>query len=212
IIDNTGYKFARDGKWEVWQGMWLSAAVLLPLGIFLTYKAVNDSAVFNADAYANLFRKFFGISEVRKLEMKEVIMDEVEKPVALDRLRRLREALETFVASQQFKPGYIAYWTRGIDISRLLSLRDEMEADVEYLSNSRNRNVILKLMDMPVIRIMALLQPGRPKLAGWIEAVLFPLAIPVWLYGRRLARELNHELTTSIAVTTQLIDIISHDE
>ncbi|MDE6417357.1 MAG: LptF/LptG family permease, partial [Duncaniella sp.] len=39
IIDNTGYKFARDGKWEVWQGMWLSASVLLPLCIFLTYKA-----------------------------------------------------------------------------------------------------------------------------------------------------------------------------
>lgn len=50
IIDNSGYKLARDGRWEVWQGMWLSSAVLLPLGVFFTYKAVNDSAVFNADA------------------------------------------------------------------------------------------------------------------------------------------------------------------
>ncbi|MEZ3559503.1 MAG: LptF/LptG family permease, partial [Duncaniella sp.] len=30
IIDNMGYKLARDGKWPVWEGMWLSAAVLLP--------------------------------------------------------------------------------------------------------------------------------------------------------------------------------------
>ncbi|WP_302062794.1 LptF/LptG family permease, partial [uncultured Duncaniella sp.] len=58
IIDNMGYKLARDGKWPVWQGMWLSAAVLLPLGIFFTYKAVNDSAVFNKDAYLNFFRRF----------------------------------------------------------------------------------------------------------------------------------------------------------
>ena len=49
IIDNMGYKLARDGRWEVWQGMWLSSAVLLPLGVFLTHKAVNDSAVFNPD-------------------------------------------------------------------------------------------------------------------------------------------------------------------
>ena len=26
IIDNTGYKLARDGVWEVWQGIWLSSA------------------------------------------------------------------------------------------------------------------------------------------------------------------------------------------
>ena len=50
IIDNMGYKLARDGRWQVWQGIWLSSAVLLPLGIFLTKKAVNDSAVFNPDA------------------------------------------------------------------------------------------------------------------------------------------------------------------
>lgn len=53
IIDNSGYKLARDGRWEVWEGMWLSSAVLLPLGIFLTYKAVKDSAVFNPDVYVN---------------------------------------------------------------------------------------------------------------------------------------------------------------
>lgn len=212
IIDNTGYKFARDGKWEVWQGMWLSAAVLLPLGVFLTYKAVNDSAVFNADAYANLFRKFFGINEVRKLEMKEVIMDEVEPAVALEKLALLRNSLESFVASQPLDPGYITYWTRGMDIRHLRDLRDRLEETVEYLSNSRNRNVILKLMDMPVIRVMALLQPGRPKWIGWAGAVLFPLGIPIWLYGRRLTREVKQELTTSIAVITQLTDFISSDE
>lgn len=53
IIDNTGIKLARDGRMEVWEGVWLSTTVLLPLGIFFTYKAVNDSAVFNRDAYAN---------------------------------------------------------------------------------------------------------------------------------------------------------------
>lgn len=76
IIDNTGYKLARDGRWEVWEGMWLSAAVLLPLGIFFTYKAVNDSAVFNADAYRNFIRKLLGKAAYRVVTFKELVMDE----------------------------------------------------------------------------------------------------------------------------------------
>ena len=36
IINNTGYKMARDGQWVVWMGMWTSTAVLAPLGAFLT--------------------------------------------------------------------------------------------------------------------------------------------------------------------------------
>jgi lipopolysaccharide export system permease protein len=51
IIDNTGYKFAREGMWQVWEGMWLSASVLLPFGIFLTYKAATDSDILNGDAW-----------------------------------------------------------------------------------------------------------------------------------------------------------------
>jgi len=45
VIDNTGYKMARDGVWPVWEGIWLSSAVLFPLGVFLTYKAATDSMV-----------------------------------------------------------------------------------------------------------------------------------------------------------------------
>lgn len=43
IIDNTGYKMAREALWPSWAGMWLSSFVLLPFGIYLTYKATTDS-------------------------------------------------------------------------------------------------------------------------------------------------------------------------
>lgn len=45
IIDNMGYKMAREGVWHVWSGMWLSSAVLFPLGIYLTYLAATDSMI-----------------------------------------------------------------------------------------------------------------------------------------------------------------------
>lgn len=60
IIDTMGGKFAREGVWLVYQGMWLSSGILLPVGVFLTYKSANDSALLNADAYINFFKKMRG--------------------------------------------------------------------------------------------------------------------------------------------------------
>ncbi len=57
IIDNTGYKMAREGLWDAYQGMWLSSSVLLPIGIFLTYKAAVDATLFNPEAYTIFFKK-----------------------------------------------------------------------------------------------------------------------------------------------------------
>ena len=57
IIDNTGYKMAREALWPCWAGMWLSSMVLLPIGIFLTYKAATDSALFSPEAWIKLFGK-----------------------------------------------------------------------------------------------------------------------------------------------------------
>ena len=55
IIDNTGYKMAREALWPCWAGMWLSSFVLLPIGIFLTYKAATDSPLFNPEAWEKEF-------------------------------------------------------------------------------------------------------------------------------------------------------------
>lgn len=67
IIDNTGYKMARENLWEVAEGMWLSSAVLLPIGAFLTYKAAVDADLFRSESYLVLWNKFklklFGIKK-----------------------------------------------------------------------------------------------------------------------------------------------------
>ena len=65
IIDNTGYKMAREGLWPSYEGMWLSSFVLLPIGIFLTYKAVIDASILNTEYYIKIWtivkRKFNSI-------------------------------------------------------------------------------------------------------------------------------------------------------
>jgi len=60
IIDNTGYKMAREGFWPSYEGMWLSSALLLPVGIFITYKAVVDATLFNPEQYIRIWNLIKG--------------------------------------------------------------------------------------------------------------------------------------------------------
>ncbi|MBQ0008293.1 MAG: LptF/LptG family permease [bacterium] len=67
IVDTTGIKMAQEMVLPVWVGLWLSSAVLLPIGIFLTYKAAKDSALFNTDAYKLFFSRIFGFVKIKLL-------------------------------------------------------------------------------------------------------------------------------------------------
>jgi lipopolysaccharide export system permease protein len=58
-VDLFGLKMARLGAWPVWQGMWLSTFLLVLLGAFFTYKAINDSFMMDPDAYIAFYKKYF---------------------------------------------------------------------------------------------------------------------------------------------------------
>lgn len=53
----TGEKTAIGGKIEIWQGMWLSTIILLPIGVFLTIKAKNDSPLMSFDSLKIWFKQ-----------------------------------------------------------------------------------------------------------------------------------------------------------
>ena len=57
VIDISGVKLARDGAVAPFSGVFFSSFVLFPTGLFLTWKAVNDSALFNMDGIKSTFRK-----------------------------------------------------------------------------------------------------------------------------------------------------------
>ena len=56
LLSITGEKFAKEGVWTVFEGMWLSSFILLPVGLFLTYKATTDSKLFEWEAYLKPFK------------------------------------------------------------------------------------------------------------------------------------------------------------
>jgi lipopolysaccharide export system permease protein len=59
IISITGEKSVKSGVVDANIGMWVAPVVLLPLGIFLTFKATTDSPLLDADAWKKLFDRFF---------------------------------------------------------------------------------------------------------------------------------------------------------
>lgn len=212
IIDNTGYKMARDGRSEVWEGIWLSSAVLLPLGVFFTWKAVNDSAVFNKDAYLNFFRKILGNTEIRKLEYKEVVMVDVDRQSALDKLSSLEEHCRRFLAENPARQTLPAYWLKGYSRTSIHRLKEEMEETVEYLSNSRQRLVVLKLMDMPVLRSLWVYHPTNYRWAAIAAMIASPITIWVYFFGLKEQKHLRHEVETAISVCSQLRQLITEPE
>ena len=58
IVDITGVKLARDGSISAGAGAFASAAVMLPIGFLLTWKAIHDSDLSNIDSIRNWWRKF----------------------------------------------------------------------------------------------------------------------------------------------------------
>lgn len=58
LLNNFGSKLVKEDVMQPFTGMWMATFVLLPIGIFLTYKAMNDSQLFNREFYNRLLKKF----------------------------------------------------------------------------------------------------------------------------------------------------------
>jgi len=53
---SSGEKFAKANTMSPFAGMWLATFVLVPIGLFLTYKAMRDSHLFNKEFYYRITR------------------------------------------------------------------------------------------------------------------------------------------------------------
>ena len=153
ILDNTGFRMARQASWSIAFGKGLAPAVLVPLAIWVTYKANKDSVVFNMDAYRMFFIRVFGLRIKRHITSKEVIIhdpnyfDDVRKLSLLtDSVRRysrkykLKYLFNSIAASIRYKPD-----------PELDSIIADLEAIVDDLSNTRDRFILSYLNKYPII-------------------------------------------------------------
>lgn len=213
IIDNMGYKMARDGVWPAWQGMWLSSAVLTPMGIFLTYKAVKDSVILNADTYLNALKNIIGKRSGRKIERKEVIIYAPDYAAITPRLEQLAEECTKFLAAHKRWLNYLLFWKNGGRDHAAEKIALEMEDIVEELSNSDQNLLLNKLMDYPIISGYHKLNPKLEGKKGLLFGLLaLPISIPVYLLATYQRKLLRHDIQAIQKTSLELIEIINAGE
>lgn len=71
IISIAGEKMAKEGTWNAAFGMWFSAIILLPIALYLTKIATNDSNLFNMDWYVVQYNKIK--SKVQNLKLAKSV-------------------------------------------------------------------------------------------------------------------------------------------
>lgn len=212
IIDNTGYKMARDGHWPVWEGMWISTAILAPLGIYVTWKAMNDSAVFNPDAYRNLLSKLLGVKQTRKIEFKEVIIEDISITRGIGLVSNLCSEAEAFTERYKRPQFFFKYWFAGMPVHAIQATGSLIDATAEYLTNCRNKAVVNKLLDYPVMSAMWIYRPARRKWQSWLAMILLPVSIPIWLIGMYKQKQLIAEMRISQKVSADIESLLTEME
>lgn len=208
IIDNTGYKMARDGRWPVVEGMWISTVILAPLGIYVTWKAMNDSAVFNPDAYRHLLSKLLGVKQTRKVEFKEVIINDISTTEALARLGAIISEAKALLERCRRPQMFFSFWLKGLPQHSITALGESIDETADYLTDCRDKAVVNKVMDFPVVNSVWIYHPSHRKWLSIAAMVLFPLSIPVWLVGVYKQRQLKQELQATVKVASRLTDLL----
>lgn len=197
IINVSGEKMAKSGEWVPWFGEWLSSMVLCPIGIFLTYKANKDSAVFNIEAYINVIRKILGLRISRHIARKEVIIHDPDYPVVKTELMALSQEWQAYAQKSRLRlpPNYLHIFFHNIDDHEVISLSRKMENLITILSNSRDAAILDALNKLPIVSTHAHTRPFHNYKWNMVLGIIFPVAIffyfRIWRYRLRLYKDIQ---------------------
>lgn len=197
ILDNSGYRMARGGMWAIWFGNALAPAVLVPMAVFFTYKATNDSVVFDVDLYTDIFRRFFGLRVKRPIYRKEVVINDPDYASDLERLECITSEIDLYSQSHRLKhaPNWIKVFFRYEPDHKIEAINEELETVIEDLSNSRDRTIVNHLSAYPIMSVKAHTRPFERRWLNIVSAVIVPfglvLYLRMWRYRLRLWRDLR---------------------
>ena len=197
ILNNTGYRMTRQGDWAIWFGRGLSPAILIPTAIFITYKANNDSAVFNIDLYRNFFIRILGLRMRRNISSKEVIISAPRYIDDADMLRKMNNEIEAYVERSNLKspPNFIKTFFKYQPDHDIEQLSKKLETVIEDLSNTRNRIILSELNQYPILITKAHTRPFEYKYLNIASAIIIPVGLflycRMWGFRLRLYRDLK---------------------
>ena len=206
IFDDSGFRMARDDNWTVWFGRSIATMVLAPLAIFFTYKANNDSAVFNIDAYRLLLSRMLGLRQKRNITGKEVIISDPDYSADAEQLRLINAEIDAYHQEHHLLrwPNPIKVFFRPGDDQQIMDINERLETVIDDLSNSRDRQVIHLLNQYPVLATHAHTRPFRRRWLNAITGIVLPLGLFFYIRMLRFRLRLHKDLKT-IEKTSQAI-------
>ncbi len=206
IFDDSGLRMARDDNWTVWFGRSIATMVLAPLAIFFTYKANNDSAVFNIDAYRLLLSRMLGLRQKRNITGKEVIISDPDYSADAEQLRLINAEIDAYHQEHHLLrwPNPIKVFFRPGDDQQIMDINERLETVIDDLSNSRDRQVIHLLNQYPVLATHAHTRPFRRRWLNAITGIILPLGLFFYIRMLRFRLRLHKDLKT-IEKTSQAI-------
>ena len=197
IFDNTGYRMARGGMWAVWFGKSLPTAVLAPLAVFFTYKANNDSVVFNIDLYRNFFMKLLGLRLKRHITGKEVIINDPDYTADRISLTTVNDEITTYAHEHKLwrLPNPIKVFFRYEDDHEIERIVEVLEGVIEDLMNTRDKKIITELSNYPIVSPRAHTRVFNRRWMNIISAIILPVGLCIylrmWMFRLRLYRDLK---------------------
>lgn len=211
IINQAGENNAKTDVWTVESGTWLSTVVLLSTGVFLTHKANTDSVVFNIEGYRNFFMRLLGLRASRKLNRKEVIIDDPDYATLPQRLAELSEYCIDCRRTMHLRriPNYIDIFFRPGQDTRVAQLSDRLEAIIEELHNSRDNVILMYINEYPVIYPSAHTRPFDSKRLNMAVGLFLPLGIffflRIWRFRLRLRIDMHNIERINNLITDRII-------
>ena len=213
ILDNTGMKMARDDNWTVWFGKLLGTAVLSPIACFFTYKANNDSVVFNIDLYKEIAMRMLGLRTKRHVTFKEVIISEPTYLTDAEMLKNISLEVSQYQAIHKLHrlPSPIKVFFRPGDDHEIEHIYEVLETAIDDLSNTRNNYVMMKLNQLPIIATHAHTRPFRRKWLNVMAGLFLPTGIFFYFrmirFRLRLYRDLQHIVHINTKLIPKLIEL-----
>ena len=207
ILDNTGMRMARADEWTVWYGKMLGTVVLSPIAIFFTYKANNDSVVFNVDLYRDLLMRMLGLRTKRHILAKEVIIEDPKYLADAEMLKNVSLEIERYSKQHNLLrwPNPIEVFFRAGDDHAIEHLNGVLETAIEDLSYTKNRYVLMQLNQYPVIATHAHTRPFRRKWLNVVTGVFLPTGIFFYFRMIRFRFRLYKDLQHIISINGNLI-------
>ena len=197
ILDNSGYQMARRGIWAIWFGELLATMVLVPLAVFVTYKANKDSAVFNFDAYRNLLMNLLGMRQKRNIMAKEVIINEPDYWRDAGLLSEVTERAQAYAEAHRLKtaPNVKRVFFEYQADNEMEEINRLLETAIDDLGNTRDKTILNLLNEYPVMSVKAHTRPFNRQWLNTVAAILVPvglvLYVRMWRFRLRLLKDLR---------------------